>query len=365
MGARKYILPLYIRIMGISRRGIKCIKRDITHMKAIMNASLQKDVDLYDSDSLVIRWAKIFIAWYEKKKDFERTMMMEYGRTQWLTRFLLGEIRAIPQAAGAPKGYESMGYLVGNDKDESRVLAPLLAPAFALWPDFLGDVFRAVRPLRAPPERPLPEFINVLERGQRSVAVAEALLAKGREFMQREDLEGALEALSISRGTYGLFANYERKRWHEAVPYQVVSNRATVAEASGDIFLARFDSRVTLAMKPDHARTYARIPRLLREFGAGELADEAEALLEEVSMYSAEGHTGEEAAEEWKEFARRGIFLLSVPAIIYSMEDELTPGLRSEIMETGINDIYAPVNWEPAAHPILPFLKRNEIDNGF
>lgn len=351
--------------MGIRRKGINCIKRDTSHMKAIINVSLQKDVDLYDSDSLVVRWAKIFIEWYEKKPDFNRTVLMEYGRTQWLLRFLSGEIRVIPQAPGAPKGFEGMGYLVGNDQDEARVLAPLIGPAFALWPDFLNDACSAVKPFSIPPKREMPEFINIIERGKRSIVIAEALLAKGRQYMREENMEEANKAFSISRGTYGLFANYERKRWHLMVPYQVISNRATVAEASGDIFLARFDSRCTLAMKPDHLRTYERIPRLLREFGAGELADEADELFEEAEELAAETKTGDEAIKRWKELAERGIFLLSVPAIIYSMEGELTKERRKEIMETGIDDIYAPINWDPSVHPMLPFIKKNEIDSGF
>jgi hypothetical protein len=122
--------------------------------------------------------------------------------------------------------------------------------------------------------------------------------------------------------------------------------------------LARMDARFTLVMKPDHLRTYEKMPRIMKAHFCPQLVPRIERLLQEVHRLN----QGSDE-EEWQRVAGLGIALLSLTTIIQARIGEVTEEFLEEMVRVGINDMYCPINVPGDVHPLLPWVTEQELDH--
>jgi hypothetical protein len=109
-------------------------------------------------------------------------------------------------------------------------------------------------------------------------------------------------------------------------------------------------------MKPDHVRTYERMPRIVEAHFCPQLLPRVKGLLDEV-------HADEEkSAEDWERMSRMGIALLSLSVMIAARTRKITEAYLDEMCQLGIEDMYTPVNVPAAAHPLLPWLTAADLE---
>lgn len=348
------LLPMYITVMGLNKYSPT---RNMTHIKSLMAANLTGH-PLYEENDVAIRWAKIFIAWYERK-DWQSLAKAEYSRCQWGFRQIFQEIETIPRAVPKPGEipFTAGDYIIGSDQDDARRVAPHFEIAFSQWPEFVNDLHRCIRgkPVPKTPDRSKNVRDEMRKMGAQTAIIAKRMLDKARESLRMNNIEDALNTLCISKQCYEDAAKAMGKRWYEIAEFAVASNRATCAEYVGDFNLCRYDSRFTLVMKHDHERTYQRIPKIAKMFESTQVIERANALLTRI------GKGVKHTQAEWKEFAKEGVMLLGMAALTLGRVGKLTPEKAAELAEIGINDSFTSVNWPGSVHPHLPWLKDGDI----
>lgn len=348
------LLPMYITVMGLNKNSPK---RTMTHIKALMSANLTGGQRVFDENDVAIRWAKIFIAWYERK-DWQSLAKAEYSRCQWAFRQIFKEIETIPRAVPKPGEvpFTAGDYIVGSDQDDARRLAPHYEIAFSQWPEFTNDLHKCIRGCPQPKGSDKRNVRDEMRKmGSQTAIIAKHMLDKGRESLRMNNIEDALNTLCISKQCYEDAAKAMGKRWYEIAEFAVASNRATCNEYLGDFNLCRYDSRFTLVMKPDHERTYQRIPKIARVFESTQVVERADALLERI------GKGVKHTAAEWRQFAKEGIMLLGLAALTLGRVGKLTPEKAAELAEIGVDDCFTSVNWPESLHPHLPWLKESDM----
>ena len=96
------------------------------------------------------------------------------------------------------------------------------------------------------------------------------------------------------------------KRCYLHAPFVIVSNRATAAYFLKKWKLLRTDLRFTLKIRPDHEKSYSKLPKLAEAFKAKQLVGEFGNIARMVENKQVNGEI------EWKNLADRVIGLTSI-----------------------------------------------------
>jgi hypothetical protein len=333
--------------------------RTIEHLVALLETPLNEGDSIFGDDDYepMKRWAKIFIA-YETQGDWKSLVRAEHRRCQPMFRVLFGDVNIdkLPYDSRLP------GFKVGDPVDEARSSGPFVIEAFRDWPDFLialHDLFRQKNRQWANTvrkEAPDPAHDASTQSRKEMRAMADVMLGMGRQALQERSYMDAMVKFTMARRAL-TDAAIPSGRWYLSGEFAIASNRATCAGALGHWGLVRIDSRYILQMKPDHIRTYERLPTIAEAFYCPELIPRMQALIDEVHATPANSTT-------WKRLAQTGIGLLSLSTIIAARTGKLTDDLLDEMIRTGIEDMYTPINVGADIYPILPWLTETDLDSG-
>ena len=109
-------------------------------------------------------------------------------------------------------------------------------------------------------------------------------------------------------------------------------------------------------MKPDHEKSYSKLPKIAEAFKAKQLVDE----LAEIAKIVEKKQVN--SIEHWKNLADRAIGLTSITALAFAAVNKLTDEIKEELIRVGIEDCYTTVNIGPDVHPILPWLTPDDLE---
>ena len=353
---RGRLLGIYIIIMALNEKGqVTRPIRKVEHLEALCKADLS-GAPTYEQRDVAVRWSEIFLAWKKRnKQEFDKLVQEELKRTDWLFKLIFHEVRDIPKATPPPGEVPFLAgdFLVGSDQDDARRIGPHFGPAFDLWPDFIDDLHWAVRkkPFKGKIEQnPVLEHRFAVKHCE---IFAAHFLEEGRKLLTNKKINEAKESFSNYMGMCYMIAVTRKKKFLEITNFAAFSNRATCDYSLGDYNMCRYDSRMTLALKPDHDRTYLRIPAIANAFKSKQVAEESQKLVDKVKAGVKQN--------EWRNLAKRAIALLSIPAIILGRKGELTEEKIKELMDVGVDDIYTSVNFPASVHPLLPWLQSSDL----
>ena len=181
-------------------------------------------------------------------------------------------------------------------------------------------------------------------------------LNRGRKAQRSQDYFKAITLFTMSK-RYFVEAMKPSQRWYLNAPFALLSNRGTCAEYCAQWALARHDTRFTLFMKPDHARSYYRLPKIAKEFHD----DKLKVMLEELAK-KVKNEGGKMTSDEWRLAAKRAVALISLKAIVLSRIGKLDEEKIQEMMKNGIEDMYTPCNVGADVMEPLPWLSDNDIE---
>jgi hypothetical protein len=357
-GARSPLVACYLKLIARRKRHPSTTPiRTIAHLKRLLDQRADNGpIFGKDADEPMKRWAKLFLA-YESGGKWKDQAKAEYKRSEPTFQLVFGEtsLSQLPQDRNAP------GMKVRDPFDDARAYGMLVADTFLDWPDFkiaLHDLLRG----------PDDDF------GMRALADAPDLAKLGTPFLRdtlretaRDELESGRAALTDDRLVEALkhfvdakqamnLVNFTSGRWYLGAEFAIVSNRGTCAAGLGHWGLARMDARWTLLMKPDHIRTYERLPRIAEAHFCPQIMPRIKRLVEEVKADT------EKTAEDWLRLSRVGIALMSLAVMIAARTNALTDAYFEQMCEVGIEDMFTPVNAPFEAHPILPWLTNEDME---
>lgn len=171
------------------------------------------------------------------------------------------------------------GIVIGSKMDEVRAYG-YIKEAMEDWPNLLIDLRRLFRGKVTPQlaedirlNAPNPDNdLNPLYK-QQALRDAESALAQARYSLSQHNYQQSVTLFTFAKNGFDE-ASLPSRRWYLHSPFAVASNRATAACQLKMWNLLRIDSRFTLLMKPDHERTYLRLPQISKAFGAKQLDDD-------------------------------------------------------------------------------------------
>ena len=181
-------------------------------------------------------------------------------------------------------------------------------------------------------------------------------LERGRTAHRSQNYPKAITLFTMSK-RYFVEAMKPAQRWYLNAPFALLSNRGTCAEYCNQWTLARHDTRFTLMMKPDHIRSYQRLPKIAQQFNAPKLKVMLEDLLKIVKF----GYR-ERSENEWLKLARKAVALISLRAIVLSRIDRLDEKKIEELINDGIEDMYTSCNVGADVMEPLPWLGDNDVE---
>lgn len=356
---RDPLLCCYIKLIGRLRRHPKNTKpkRTIQQVEQFIDSILYDDVTTFNKDTLSVRWALICLA-YIKKENWKQLAKEEYSRDDHIFKVLFGEIN-IPRLP-PPNLEMPNGFIIGSKMAEVRCYG-YIKEAMEDWPDLLIDLRKLfigkVTPqvaedirLNAPnPDNDLHPLYK-----QQAYRDGEAALAQARTALSNRNFGQAVTLFTFAKNGFDE-ASLPSRRWYLHTPFAIASNRATAACQLKMWNLLRIDSRFTLMMKPDHDRTYLRLPIISKAFGAKQLDDEFYKIAKKVADKQVSN------LEEWSKLAKTAIGLLSLPAIAFAAAGKLTQEMKDEFIEVGIENMYVTVNVD-YEKSVLPWLKKTDFE---
>lgn len=363
MGMRENLLAMYLKMIGRKLRGDETIPiRTIEQAEELINAKLPA-ADFYplwgeDPDDVIIRWARIMIA-YARKEDWKEMAKREYNRSQWAFKLVFNEIESVPPSdSQLPLNQFNMR----NDQDMTRKVEEEITIMIVDWPDFviqLHDMFRKPdKGFNKKIREKTPNFRYDISRENKSQVstIMNLFLEKGRQELTAKHFQQATEIFSMCKRSC-IEQALPSHRWYINAPFAIASNRATCSAFLGRWDFCRIDTRYTLLMKPDHVRSYERLPKIAQAFYADQLANIFSDMIKEIKSNQ------ETSPGEWKQYANKAIGLLSLSAIVYSRQGRLDEERIEVFMRIGIEDAYTSVNVPIDLHPILPWLTENDFES--
>ena len=354
--ARDPLLSCYLQILGKQQRGIEVYpKRSIEDVEQFMYQSFGYDFeDSLFTDSpceYMFRFAQVVIA-YAKGKEEWKTMLKNLEKdNKSMFKSIFEEVEDSPQCADQ--------LLLPNAEESPEISVARLQFYFKnaayQWPDFIVEarnilretkdsIFQKIVESKINDDKPQSE-----EYLLRTKETAQTNLDLGRDGLRKRSFKQALTSFSLAKTAYTDAAR-NPKRWYTApdVPFAVATNRSTAAAQLSMWDIARIDARYSLAMKPDHIKTYERLPDIASGFYCPQIRKELEELLDDVKA------NPEKTQEEWKEFANRGIALISLDTLISSRLDYFTLQYKKGVIDRGIDDLYTTINYPD--YPTLPWV---------
>jgi hypothetical protein len=350
--ARELLVACYLKLIGRRKRIPETQPiRTWAHLQALLDARLgTKPLFGKDANEPMRRWARIFMA-FDRNQDWRSMVRAENARSKAFMKIVLDEDSDLPFNLFNRGGFD----------EEVRHSALCVRDAIVDWPEFLIAVHDLVRKRSRPftdeamegaPDPRTFQDARMLPTRRAGVAAA---LQQERAELTAGHMDRALYHGQDARNEM-YYINFASGRWYVGAEFAIASNRATAAACLGHWGLVRMDSRFTLAMKPDHVRTYERMPRIIEAHFCPELLPRVERLL--VEVHGLKSGT----AEEWGRLAGQGIALLSLSTIILARMGRLTDEVLAQRVSVGIEDMYCPINVPPDVHPLLPWLTEDDLD---
>lgn len=360
---RFWLLGTYLKLIGRKfRNDIAIPVRTVDHVKELLEARLMvgdKEIVLFEDDQqeVLIRWAKMMIA-YVENKDWQRLADIEYRRCKWAFKLAFRKWEFVPPYdLDNPEHFKK-----GNDQDSTRRVEEIFKVIFEDWPFFIIELHKRFKGKKEKLFKTLNEEApNIRDEHSREhqvkfSKVAEIFLEEGRGILADKDFMKAYMCFTQARRSFVEIATPSHRYYTVGAPFAISSNRATCAEFLGFWAVSKLDTRFTLLLKPNHIRSYERLPRIAKAFGVNQLYKIFSNMLSEIKSKS-NISTG-----EWREYANKAIGLLSTRAIIYSKLGKLTDEYIEEFIRIGIDDAYTSVNVGPDIHPMLPWLTEEDIE---
>ena len=289
--ARHPLVSCYLIIIGLQRQG-EClkVKRTATHLKELLRLEHQ-GISVFgpDEQEPMKRWAQIFLSYMQAgpKDRWENLVLEEWRRDKEFVQAILNPIHVckspIPKVFfdTDDRNFEDViDPSVSKKKINDRVyemLPPIddftttdyLKRAMKEWPDMarhmrelLGLTYEDEIAQDAPDSHRKTLDGEVRETQERKYQqMIEELIHESRRAIEEGRYRDGLDACTKAKQiVLAIFPTTER--WFEHAKFMIASNRATCASLLEEWEIARLDSMITLVMKPDHLRTYERLPRI-------------------------------------------------------------------------------------------------------
>ena len=356
-GVRSALLACYFMAISRLRRDPSFRPvRTFQHAEALMNANLDDEDPLFESDNIVVRWANIVLA-YERKENWQELCKKEYDKNPITFEVLFNE-----KALSDLEPEFSFGYVVGVPSEDVRQHGDSIKGMMNGWPELLIQIYQLIRgdvPNKFKDDV-LKAFQNAIpdvskETKENLKSTGEMLLENGRESLKNKEFSKAYLFFTLSKRHWTDFS-IPSQRAYLHMPFPVISNRATCAYFLSWFQALRVDIRFTLAIKPDHKNSYSKLVCIAKAYNAKPLIPEFEAIQNDVLQYP------NKCPEEWSLLAKRTIGLLSASALNLAAKNELTEEKRAELIEVGIEDMFEPVNIRAEINPILPWLTPDDLE---
>lgn len=356
-GARSPLACCYMKLIGRRRKhpSVRPI-RTAEHLEALLTTKLYDNDVIWSDDEPLKRWATIVLR-YHRKQDWKSLVKREYEKNPVMFKVIFSEVGTdeLPHDPSIP------GFRVGDPTDEAISSGGFIQRALLDWPDLLMEIHSMFRKrsekFRQFVREHTPQVTSGLasEKGKMNI-MYQMLMGQGRDCLTARKFKDAMFAFTMAKRAI-VESVLPAHRWYVNAEFAIVSNRATCAAALGMWQLARIDSRYTLLMKPDHVRTYERLPKVAEAFSCSELVDRLNILLTEVKS-----EPEKKTAEDWRKLAQRGIGLTSLTVIIASRAGRLTEAVIDEAIAVGIEDLYTPVNVSVDVFPTLPWIQEEDME---
>jgi tetratricopeptide (TPR) repeat protein len=351
--SRDMLLACYIALIGRKRRNapvsaIRTFDQADRFIKTPLSKRLSEPP--LNKDDVIVRWYNIVRA-YAKNGDWRSLARQEGQRSATLVKILFREIDAAPatEPEARPKGH----------RDDPRKVDGALKMALLEWPDLMIDLHTLLRKPDDAFDTRMRAMVPIhcqRESQELMRQMGETFLDKGRAALQAKNYEDAVKYFSIAKRGYVDYC-LPSHRWYTIAPFALVSNRATAAQQLGYWNLARIDTRFTLLMKPDHRRSYERLPAIAAAFGATVLKREFEELLAKIQKDPPKSDDG------WKSLARLANGMLSVASISLTMSPTCDRDGKYPFPEIGADDLFLPINVSSKVHSLLPHLRECDLEH--
>lgn len=355
MLSRDPLLCCYVKIIGRIHNYPKTKPvRTIEQVQRFIDSELDGN-PLFNKDTLTVRWAQLCFAYLQKKKNWQEMAKKEYSKSDYIFKVLFNET----QYPRLPPPHIEMpnAFIVGSNMIEVRACG-YIKEAMEDWPSFLIDLRRLFRGKVTPQieedirfNAPNPDTDLSPMYKRQALSDAENYLNQARSSLSNRSFQKAVELFTFAKNAFDE-ASIPSRRWYLHSPFPVASNRATAAYHLQMWNLLRIDSRFTLLIKPDHERTYLRLPLISKAFGAKQLDDD---FIQIVKMVE------NKAVSDWNKLAREVIGLLALPVIVYAAAGKLTQEMKDRAIEIGIENMYVTVNAK-LENSVLPWLKESDVE---
>lgn len=350
-GNREHLLGLYLKMIGRKLRGDTTIPvRTIEQAEELMKAKLSgSDLEIWGEnpgmESMVYRWAQMLIKFAKNDESWKDMAREDYEDFEWIFDFIFRKIEYDPQA--------------DNERGADYIIMNLISD----WPEFVIQVHDLVKKPNKKFNKKIrdktPDIQYLMSRENKANKIkmmVTQFLDVGREKLTNKEYNFATKMFAMARRNC-IDQALPSHRWYLNAPFAIASNRATCSANMGRWHACRFDTRFTLLMKPDHMKTYERLPKIIKAYKVPQIEAIFSEMKEEI------GGKAHITQGEWSAYAAKAIALLSVSAIVQSKLGKLTDEKIEELILIGIEDAFTSVNVPLDYHPILPWLTEEDLES--
>jgi hypothetical protein len=218
------------------------------------------------------------------------------------------------------------------------------------WPGFVKATWKLLRGSGGPRLRVENDPAAASEDDiGRHLEAARAAMRDKQWDAARKELNAAVAVASAIRKIW-IRLNPERD-------FAIPSNRATIAARSGEWHVTRFDTRLTLAMKPNDARSYERLIEVAKEYRVPQIVE----ICRDLAAQAADLPSA--PIGPWRPLARRAIAVLSVTGIALAKAGGLTPAWIKRLEAVGVDDAFASINVPESVHPLASWIRADEMES--
>lgn len=300
-------------------------------------------------DLMVVRWVRMTEA-YLNDGDWQTLVKAEWKRCKYLFQILFEDIPGVWPKPG-----------VDDDEQAAFRLSQPARRCIKDWIEFIIECQALVatpKPTWAEDirsEAPLLSKDLTRDTRSRMATMGQMYLEKGRQALTNHKYHEAQTFFTMCKRYY-LEALLPSHRFYTNAPFACVSNRATACQAEDLWNLCRIDTRWTLLMKPDHTRSYYRLPKMMEVYNCPQLKEIFSQIVDDIK------ENPEKSAPEWRAIANKVIGLLSVKAIILSILGQLTEEIQENLILIGIDNFYINASIEPDIIPPCPWNNEDELE---
>ena len=357
------LLSCYIKVISREERGQPVeVSRSIEQLrkflhfkspitkKPLFDLTPVETEEFGESDIYTLaRWCKFYIDFMEGKK-WKHSAKKELKTSDWLLGSISMSIKAHPKYDAIDDKCLCLRCMMASLTKYALIDCPKFVISLHKYFYEVTDIkFNALCRLRA------PDIKKQYSQEKREEYQNEATkqLDIGREQLKNNKFEDSLQSFSKCK-TYVIENLWATDRWYNKAPFPMITNRTTAAYRLGMWNLARIDCRFSLLMKPNHIKTYQKLPDIVSRFNAKELQEEMNKIYEKSQTMK--------ETDNWQQLAKRAIALLSLPAIYYSRTGKLTEKRIKDLEDKGINDMYTFINIPSYEYQLLPWLQEENFE---